>query len=350
MPSAVTPKYLLPADVEIPGVAFANPQGISTGVDRWYATTLSNQGASSQDDMLVYSDVWRLSVPIQDAHSGFTLTTSGTYLTLTIASADHGGLLGSSRFPSVEGTIQIPLTVDGLPDDSMDKPDRTAWFSASFDGATGELRCVSMVDGTCTVQRTATGYVLGGGTWTFRTTTTATVRRPDTSYMHFGWWHRQWLATGAVSYGVFSDTGLSVDSTTHFPMLRGTAAYIGRAIGHYAVIPPAGEPDSGSFKAKVQFSADFTLRTISGVITNFDANNGWRVALKESSMAADGTITGGGASWTIGGVAEDGGSWVGTFHHESTPAEGVKPEGIAGTFNAQYGDSGRMVGAFGATR
>ena len=76
---SVTPKHQLPADVASPGVAFANPQGASAG--RWYATTLSNHGASSKDVILVYSDVRPTSKPIGDAHEGFKLTTRGDYLT-----------------------------------------------------------------------------------------------------------------------------------------------------------------------------------------------------------------------------------------------------------------------------
>ena len=342
----VVPKYLLPADVTIRGVAFARPRGASVG--RWYTTTLSNRGAISQDDMLVYSDNRRLSVPIMDAHSDFALTTSGDYLTLTIDPASHVEFLGSTRFPRVEGTIQIPLTVDGLPDDSMDKADRTAWFSASFDGAAGDLQCVDVIDGTCSVQLTSTGYVLNGNTWMFRTATTAQVHRPDPSYMYFGWWRKQTIADGVVKYRVFGETGMDA-STMHFPGLTGTAAYIGPAIGQYAIHQSGGMSDYGSFKGTVQLSADFNHDTISGVITGFDVNTDWTVTLKLTNMAA-GTIAEGDVSWTIGRSTEDGGNWNGAFHHETAPVAGAKPDGIAGTFDARYGNAGRMVGAFGAKR
>ena len=81
----------------------------------------------------------------------------------------------------------------------------------------------------------------------------------------------------------------------------------------------------------------------------FDVDNGWTVTLKETAMTG-GTITEGGVSWTIGGNTEDGGNWNGAFHSEITPHVDTVPEGVVGTFDAQYSSVGRMVGTFGATR
>ena len=353
-PPTVTPEYRAPASVTIPGVAFANPHGYAYS-GHWYVTSLSNRGASSQDTMLIYSDVAHEFTPIADEYP-FIRTLDGRYLVITIDTntsdgnmVDHSGVLASDRFPSVASTIRLPVNTAKI----------TVWFPGTFDGVSGSFQCDGGTNAMpCSVQHDGTKYVLGDGTWTFRTALDAMVKGDDDdmSFMHFGWWRKQTIPDGAFEYSVFSGRSATAPdvNSMHFPALTGTAAYTGPAIGQYAIKPPAGELNFGSFRASVQLSADFgdaaQAGSISGVVTNFNVNRDWTVTLMSADMMTNGTIAQGNVSWTIGGSTKAGGKWNGTFHHESMPGEGDKPEGIAGTFDAQYDDAGRMVGAFGATR
>ena len=343
---SISPKHRAPAIVSVPGVTFTGARGSTAG--RWYVTTLSNRGATSQDDMVVYSDVGApVSTAIAEVYSSFT--EGDQYLTINIVADDHKGLIRSSAFPSSASTINIPLTVDSTPDDNDDTNDRTQWFSGTFDGAAGSFQCAGTGAEACSVRYTGASYILGDGTWTFRTSKGATVRVPDDSYMDFGWWRKQIIATGAFSYGVFSNPGTPV-SASDFPTLEGTATYVGPAVGQYAIYQPLGsESNHGAFTATARLSANFDTDRISGAVTGFDVNSDWSVTLKETSMAG-GTITAGDVSWTIGGNTQDGGNWNGMFHSEITPHVDTHPEGVTGTFDAQYSNVGRMVGAFGATR
>ena len=173
------------------------------------------------------------------------------------------------------------------------------------------------------------------------------MRVADTSYMNFGWWRKKTLATGEFSYGTFSSAGTTVDASG-FADLEGTATYEGPAVGQYAIYQPLGsQSNHGAFKATARLSANFDTEMISGAVTGFDVNSGWAVTLKETAMTS-GSITQGDVEWTIDGNTEAGGDWNGTFHSEFAPHVDTYPDGVAGTFDAQYNSVGRMVGAFGA--
>ena len=84
-------------------------------------------------------------------------------------------------------------------------------------------------------------------------------------------------------------------------------------------------------------------------MTNFSNASDWSLTLKERTIDGGGvTRADASVSWTIGGNTEDGGGWDAQFFSDvGTAAEHI-PEGVAGKFDAQFSDVGRLTGAFGA--
>ena len=233
--------------------------------------------------------------------------------------------------------------------------DRVRYFSGSFDGGSGHFSCLGTE---CSVQYTGENYILAGGTWTFRALKTRTVTVPDDQYMYFGWWRKE-ISDGTFSYGRFSDIAGAALSGGEFTGLEGTAVYEGPAIGQYAIDAPLSAVSShGSFSATARLEANFgsaiTAGNINGSITGFNGEPGWAVTLQNATIAADGSISAGGVSWMIDDTTEaadeeDGpGTWMGKFHAGVDPYIDTYPTGVTGTFDANYGTIGRMIGAFGA--
>ena len=353
----VTPQYRAPALVTTPAsnaVTFTSPRGSLAG--EWYSTTSSNRGATYQDEMVVYSDVGGgESTAIDEAYENFDAIMDTSLVEIDIANDDHKGLVRSPRFPRTASTIEIDPTEVSEPDDNpltMDTKDMVR-FSGTFARANGEFRCIVSGNDPCTVQYTGENYLLGGGTWTFRTSKNSKVTVPDDQHMYFGWWRRQEISNGVFSYGAFSGTQGPTLSGQGFIGLEGTAVYEGPAIGQYAIYAPLSPVSNhGSFNARARLTANFgdavESGNISGSITRFDANPGWAVTLKGSSIANDGTIADGEVSWMIDGNTEDGGVWKSEFHADLETYIDTYPDGVTGTFEATYSTVGRMMGAFGA--
>ena len=357
----VGPKYRAAASVSPPAgldpdVTFSSPRGSSAG--SWYATTAHNQGSLAEDTIVVYSDVDAdKSTPIGQVHTDEDTDADSNVFEITIT-ATHADLIGarSSIFPTGGNTNPNVPTVD-----TDDPPDGTNDVSANirgtFDGALGNFQCESASP--CTIRHTGGGYVLGGGTWTFRISDSSTVKVADKNFMHFGWWRRK-TNDGAFQYGVFSDSTMKNDEGNDvtvaegsgFAALTGTADYVGRAIGQYAIYQPLSDASNhGEFRATARFTANFDTDMLSGTVSGFNVNSGWSLTLKETTMSG-GTVTrpqvdSPNVSWTFDGNTQDGGTWGGTFHSEVSPYEGHIPDGLTGTFDAEFGDVGRLRGAYG---
>ena len=138
-------------------------------------------------------------------------------------------------------------------------------------------------------------------------------------------------------------------------------------MGQYAFYQPFGGGLSagGDFNARATLAATFgDSPTVRGTIDQFDNYPDWTLTLKQGPIVdSDGATTGqatNGVSWQIAGeavAAPDAGSWEAAFYSNlpsekrssDDPAdEDAVPTGIAGTFEAAYRDTGRMIGAFGA--
>ena len=181
---------------------------------------------------------------------------STNLLAITITNT-HSKLITSSRFPSSGRTATIPLTIDST-DDETDNDDMTAKLRGSFDGASGTFQCSG---GPCTVRNTGGGYVLTGGTWTFRTSKSSTVTSPTwSSCTLVGGVKRRITQGGAFTYGTFQRRRRkrNLVAGSGFTSLEGSATYEGPAIGQYAIYQPLGtQSNHGAFKATARFTANF---------------------------------------------------------------------------------------------
>ena len=172
--------------------------------------------------------------------------------------------------------------------------------------------------------------------------------------MHFGWWKQEnsdsSLAFATFSGGVYSGT---TGGGTNFDLLGGSATYRGPAAGQYAIEQPAGsESGAGSFTASTELTANFSANTLSGSVTNFSNAPDWELTLNAASMAGGNVeaADGGTVTWEIGdATSQHTGGWTAEFFSEA-PYVGQTPDGVAGTFDAQFDDVGRLTGAFGARK
>ncbi len=231
--------------------------------------------------------------------------------------------------------------------------------SGSYHGVSGTYTCVPATAGTESCQSNvtkATGLTLGGGVWTFEPGNPKD-KVSGSDGLEWGWWAGK--TDGAISEaGVF----YSMATTPLFGIdaIGGTATYKGKALGKYAIHRgPGAANDSGHFTASAELNANFGDSMIKGEISDFIGADGnsrdWSVELQSQTITGAGLFQGVGTEstaqamtvWTMGGAKADAaGEWVGEFSGQS--AEGYTPSTAAGAFEAEYGNIGNMIGAFGA--
>ena len=227
----------------------------------------------------------------------------------------------------------------------------------SYHGVSGTYIC-DTGDGrsaACSASVSGKGFMLTGA-WTFEPAdpNARVMSNPDTAYASYGWWiHKGEDGYTASAFVDYKGTGTAVDNIA---TLQGTATYMGGAAGKYALSSSTGGTnDAGHFTAMATLEADFTDNMISGTIDNFmGADNmprDWSVELKEATIADQGAISRSDENdtvWTIGETAAAAsGEWKGQLHDKGK--DGV-PMTAVGTFYADYGTAGKMVGAFGANQ
>ncbi len=359
--TSVTPKYRARATVVTnPAVTFASSSLSSSG--SWSVTTFSNAGSANEDDLVVYTDMGAPTSVLITEHSTYSSTFAAVADTNNIRATltGNGNPIASSRFPgggrstTYEHTVDSDPDTDGTDGDGNTRNDYdTTRFSGTFGGASGTFECT----GTCTVQHQGGNvYNLSSGTWTFTTGKTARVAVDDDSHMYFGWWKREQIVGGSLSFATFSNGTHEVDDIPD--TLTGTATYTGPAVGQYAIYQPAGgESSAGSFTASAALTANFGAAdaegTLSGQVTNFSNDADWSLTLMSQDIDGGGVARPGdpvanpSVSWTIGTHTETGGAWDAQFFSDVDGSTSI-PQGVAGTFDAQFGQVGRLVGAFGA--
>lgn len=248
--------------------------------------------------------------------------------------------------------------------------DIVATVAGTFDGVSGTYSCKSTTGNTCAVQLAGTGFILGqvdsndsfsaaGGEWKFKPNNVDDKLKsvPDNAYAVYGWWMHV-DGDGNATVSAFASHRGNPD-TVNIDGLNGSATYKGGAAGKYAI--NSGMNDAGDFTANAELVATFNgsdAHTIKGTITDFTGGDGkprnWSVELKEAALSDEGVISRAGDGdtiWTMDGAAADAsGEWSGNLYEvkSETPTVGV------GTFhtvyNDAYGDTGRMVGAFGVNK
>ncbi len=254
--------------------------------------------------------------------------------------------------------------------------EQASGLKGSFMGATGTYKCT----GSCTAAPATGGGVTlaGGGTWTFMPDAGAMVAVEDANYLRFGWWLRKDRdgATHASAFYGRQGTPHDHDSDTQSngSTLTGNATYKGAAVGKFA-IRHGDTANAGHFTADAAITAKFGAWTtasdgpgLSGTIDNFRLNDGfadpgWRVSLKRAGWdgtdkyalsvgnTAAATTTAGGAAveWSIDDSAAPGqtGQWEAQLFDEKADDGTNAPTTVVGKFEAGFGDTHKMVGAFG---
>ena len=326
----------------------------------WSGTALTSTTSTHSDNLVVYTNIGPATrVGIQTKHVDFggDGNPPDDYLGKTIDSND-ADLIRSSVFPSTEND---PREYSNNRESDNPQPpgmDDIYRVNGSYDGASGYFVCEpAPADQKCSVKRLGNRYLVDNGTWTFYVRGTATVSQDDQSWMYFGWWKREQLSDGVLSYASFSggvnSAMRSADTDNEFDDLTGSATYRGPAVGQYAIYQPAGsDSGTGSFRASAVLSANFDTNMLSGTVASFSNDSSWSLTLNEEAMTGanvaesdDATVT-----WEIGdATSRQSGSWTAEFFSES-PYAGQTPDGVAGTFDAQFDSVGRLIGAFGARK
>ena len=285
-------------------------------------------------------------------------TMGAKFNTLTNFDATTETLPGTELGATNSGRIASPQFDHGAGGKEFELPDPNPQgetvinIPGSYYGVAGTYSCTPGTGGTCVATKQAMGYSLGGEgspTWTFKPNDpeARVTEMPDTVYAVYGWWLHE-TADGAT---VSAFTGYrGAEAATGVTALNGSATYKGGAAGKYAVSAGA-HNDSGHFTADAELKANFNTEMISGTINNFmggdDMPRDWSVALKAGPVIADGTIASvaEGTTWTMGGTdAAASGSWSGALYNNN---DGGVPGAGTGTFHSKFGNTGRMVGAFG---
>ena len=236
----------------------------------------------------------------------------------------------------------------------------------SYHGVSGTYSCDPTGTGTtCTASVAARGFTLGAAdAWTFRpgNANAHVMEAADTEYASYGWWLHKSANGRTFTASAFVDetTGVTPIGTV-IDALEGSATYVGGAAGKYSLFSlTGGTNDAGHFTARATLEADFTNNmdsdAITGTIDQFIGADGesrnWTVDLTPSAITNEGgfgdTVGSDGTQWTIDGTpARASGQWSGNLQELGT--DGV-PQAATGTFHSWYANTGRMVGAFGASK
>ena len=322
------------------------------------------------DTMIVYTDI--------SAPSGRLFSEAYGNGGQSITSAAAGGLNGAQT--GVTGTAFDGRT-GGLVEHAANAKSATTVtendvvkLSGRYKNAMGSYTCTPADGAACTSTVNSDGSITfsaGDGTngiWTFTANTGAMVSVPDgNGYMTFGWWMRDNKATAspldnvAVFYSAaYTDADGSAITSTN--TLTGTAKYEGGAAGKYAWRNvDEGMAHGGHFTAKASLTADFTAGvdgdTLSGSISDFRIGDdgmdpNWTVTLSEAAIPGTGTVARAATvmtTWDVGGnKAKAAGGWEAQLSNSGPARNDNLPTGVAGAFNATFGEQGAMVGAFGA--
>ena len=331
----------------------------------WSGTTLSSTTSEDEDELVVYTNIGPATrVSIEVKHPTFMDTDdtdNKAIFTKDITTAADGQYIRGSGWPTSEGdsktyetaTYDDPTHADDLDDMSNDL--NTVKVSGSYDGASGDFYCSGPPS--CEVTRKGNIFVVPNNQWKFVTDASRTVSQDDESFMHFGWWRRMDVESGSLSFASFSGgtNGVSSGGARSFTQVFGPVTYNGSAVGQYAIYQPlGGQSGAGSFTARARLTADFgasdEVGTLSGEVTNFSNDSTWLVRLNSQILTDVGALNDGATGWEIDGDhSTEAGAWSAQFYTEE-PFDGQTPDGVAGTFHAQFDSVGRIMGAFGARK
>jgi len=328
----------------------------------WQGTMLSDANADdaatnpgTSSTVVVYTDIAAAkAVPFGDVYD---LDTNGDLANATVIAAANRSKVKATAF-----THAGRMNHDPDPDSTTD----VAMVRGTFNGASGEYRCLAASANACASHDAGNGVVRLEGAWIFDPDSGAMAMMADPSYAYFGWWLNKGTTEGVeagVFHGVTDGTGDAelLAAPTDINALGGTATYKGAAAGKYAINPGLSAASGGHWTADATLTAEWGAEDvpgmISGMIDNFMAGGeamDWSVKLGKTALTGTGTFdsatgapdTGDGVVWTIGGVdGAEAGTWSGGLRAED---DNNVPTVATGMFNATHGTVGHMLGAFGA--
>ncbi len=284
------------------------------------------------------------------------------------------GILPGANVNAAEG---IMLDVELAAGPNLLAPaDETYKVRGTFTGVPGEFFCKPAAGRACAARLSAEeGSEVGLGDsnaslqfaftngWTFKpdNVNDRVIPDPDVAFISYGYWIKK-SASGKWDVSAFhhayrgalpSFSGLDGDDN-----LGGTATYTGGAAGVYAL-----SAEAGTFTADAELVADFTNNKVTGTIDGFMTERftgggdamarGWSVELHQQAVGDGGGMepdTSSGSTgltrWTVDGTAAPAsGKWEGAFYGRG--GKGLRPKAATGSFYAEHGMNGRMVGAFG---
>ena len=321
-----------------------------------------NAAKTMSYDAMVYSDRGMPTMKKfseQYATPGGSLAYDKDTRTLSGDFSDTGDSnIGGSMFPTV-GTKTYAAS-DGATERSV---------PGTYDGAMGTYFCTGDA---CSARYTSDGIVLAGtgATWRFVHAKDAMVSRPDPDYLYYGWWVQKDKDGNPTATNVFAmPAGTAPDSPdVGHSEFQGDATYMGSAAGKYAMTnTAAGTAEGGHFTANVTLNAKFGNGDdagISGTVNNFmagDESKPWSVALAKQKWTDGGATIAANMNdddtatmttvWSINGnKAAASGKWGGEMYDTAANDDSNVPTDVIGTFESMFGESGSMIGAFGAKK
>ena len=358
------------ADKDGGGMASVTATGLTPGVGgddvmksaepmlgAWQGTMLTD---SNDDDasstVVVYTDIEApKAVPFGDVYE---LDANGNLANATVVLAANRSKVRASAFMHTGRKNHDP---------DPDSATEYAEIRGTYNGASGEYRCLAASATACASHDAGNGLVRLEGAWFFDPDSGAMAMMVDPSFAYFGWWLNKGTTEGVeagVFHGVTDGTGDAelLAAPADISALGGTATYTGAAAGKYAINPGLSSASAGHWTGDATLTADWGAEDaagmISGMINNFmsgDMSMDWSVKLGETALTGTGTWDSSGNSgsetagddmvWTIGGVdGAESGAWSGGLR--AAGDNGVPTVGT-GMFTATHGTVGHIMGAFG---
>ena len=309
----------------------------------------------------------------------FTSRSAGHRLVLATGDGITGDVYTVPDEPQSKAVLDS-LRTAGLK--TLTDAEKASGLKGSFAGASGTYKCTA---DTCTAAPVTAGGVDFSADWTFTPDAGAMVAVEDDDYLHFGWWvrkDRDGATHASAFYGVEGDPHEdgSAGGQSDGLALTGNATYNGAAVGKFA-IRHGDTANAGHFTADAKIIAKFGTWTsasdgpgLSGTVDNFRLNDGstdpgWSVSLKRAGWDANDDryeLNSTGTPDTTNGLTTDGtavewkigtsdpapgqtGQWEAQLFDEKADDGTNAPTTVVGKFEAGFGDTHKMVGAFGAT-
>ncbi len=323
-------------------VSLAANNGFSGTMLTWEDTTRA-------DTMFVYTDIAASSSKL------FSEVHGGGGQELALSTTAHAGVAGAAFDGRDGGTVEHEPNAKST---EAAATNDVVMLPGTYSGATGSYQCTG-ADCTSSVNANGTIAFGGGAGWTFTANTGAMVSIADPAYMTFGWWMRDIKTSSdpldavTVFHGPRGGTAVGdVDALT------GEADYEGGAAGKYAWRDRVADTaHGGHFTAKASLAANFDTNMMNGSIFGFRLGDdgtdpGWTVTLMPHAIStADGSVARADSStqWAVGSSKADAaGGWQAQLSNTGKSRNDNLPTGVSGTFNANFNEQGRMLGAFGA--